>query len=264
MALLTLLTDFGLEDGTVGVMHGRVHALAPDVAIVDLSHAVPPQDVRAGAYLLERWAVDFEPPVVHVAVVDPGVGTTRRALAAQDERGAWYVGPDNGLLGVVAESCRRCLELDPARVAPGRTPSATFHGRDLFAPAGALLARGEDPSSLGADAAPPRRLPPSRGRDEDGLWADVVWSDHFGNALTELPAAWLEGLRSEDADLVIECGDLVLRGLHRTYGEVEPGAALAYVGSGGTLELAVREGDLRAAHGIVPGTRVRVWSEKRS
>ncbi|HKK73389.1 MAG TPA: SAM-dependent chlorinase/fluorinase [Candidatus Krumholzibacteria bacterium] len=253
--LVSLLSDFGTRDGYVGAMKGSVLSHCPDARIIDVSHHVPPQDVRSGAFLLARAVRDLPPTTAHVAVVDPGVGSERRAVAARTAHGAWVVGPDNGLLGDAAAGGDLCVVLDPERVAPGTTPSATFHGRDLFAPAGARIARGDDPRGLGEETRPPQRLErPVRSAD-DGIEAEVVWIDRFGNAITLLEPADLEAM-GDDVEIVVD--SLVLRGLSRTYADVERGRPLAYWGSSGTLELGQREAHFADRTGIGRGSRIRV------
>lgn len=263
VAMVTLLTDFGLADATVGSMKAQILASVPMVCIVDLSHAVPAQDVRAGAFLLERVAPDCPRGTIHLAVVDPGVGSARRAVAARDAEGSWFVGPDNGLLGRAVGDCAQCIELDATRVGSiaARTPAArvrassTFHGRDLFAPAVAHLARGGDPLELGVEGAPPRVLPSSASREAHRIEGEVMWIDHFGNALTEIEAAWLPAVGTP---IELRCGTLTLERVVRTYADVEPREPLAYVGSAGTLELGLRDGHLARTSGLERGMSVSI------
>lgn len=266
-ALVTLLTDFGLADATVGSMKAQILASVPTACIIDLSHAVPAHDVRAGAFLLARAARDYPPGTVHVAVVDPGVGSARRALAARDGEGSWFVGPDNGLLGHAVVDCAQCIELEAARVGAamaGKTVSrsrrsATFHGRDLFAPAAAHLARGGDPLELGVEGPPPQVLPRSTSRRAQHIVGEVMWIDHFGNALTEIDAAWLP---AAGVPVDLRCGTLVLERLVRTYADVPSGEPLAYVGSADTLELGLRDGHLARTSGLQRGMSVSItWSK---
>lgn len=259
--ILTLLTDFGLADGTVAAMKAQILGLLPDARIVDLSHEIPPQDLRAGAFLLARCARDFPPGTVHVAVVDPGVGTPRRAIAARDVRGSWFVGPDNGLLGRAVGEGALCFELDATRVRPRSRPSATFHGRDLFAPAAARLGAGDPPSAFGELGEAPLVLPLSASRVGTAIHGEVVWIDHFGNALTEIEAAWLP---PEGTPLALACGSVRLTRIVRTYAEVERGEALAYVGSADTLELGVRDGNLARQYGVERGTTLTLEVPTRS
>ena len=164
-ALITLLTDFGLDDTYVGQMKGAILAVAPSVTLVDLTHAVAPQDVFAGAFLLWSAVEPFPSGTIHVAVVDPGVGSARRAVALRSNRGDIFVGPDNGLLWPAVErlgGCELATELSEPRFWRP-SPSSTFHGRDLFAPVAAMLARGETPPG-------PQR---QDGADRRADWPDV-------------------------------------------------------------------------------------------
>ncbi len=198
------LSDYGTADEFVGVVHAVLHGAAPAVAVIDLGHQVPPFDVRAGAAMLVRCAPYLGPGVV-LAVVDPGVGTDRRAVAVETATGgpSWLVGPDNGLLVPLADALggvARAVSLEPGPAAPGPPPAEpvgrTFDGRDLFAPAAAHLALGRSPALLGSDIDPRSLVTPDpgrrpghpRGRQPSGagavgpvLDAEVTWVDHFGN-----------------------------------------------------------------------------------
>lgn len=255
MTIVTLTTDFGTRDGYVGEMKGVLASSAPAARLLDVTHAVPPGDVRAGAWVLGRIWSRFPAGTVHLAVVDPGVGGERRALAARAD-GRWLVGPDNGLLtavaaGVGVEGARR---LDPDRV--GLDPlSDTFHGRDLFAPAAARLAAGADPSELGPDVDPDGLvgLELSEPRREDGwLVGEVRHVDRFGNLITDLPLGELPG------EPVAEIGGYRIRGLSRAFASVEPGEPVLIRGSGGTLEVCVRGERASDTLGQGRGARVRV------
>ena len=228
--LITLLTDFGTADGYVGEMKGVLLARAPDATLVDITHDIPPQDVEMARLTLARVWRRFPSGTVHLVVVDPGVGTERAALAVSSD-GRWLVGPDNGVLSpalLVAGACAVTLETPP-------NASASFHGRDVFAPAAAALALGVPLESLGAAARQPviRRTPEPQ-RVEDGVLAGVVIAiDRFGNAITNLV-----GLRAG----VVELAGRSLP-LRRTYGDVPRGTVLAIVGSSGLIEIAVRDGN---------------------
>lgn len=255
--LITLLTDFGQSDSYVGTMKGVILGICPEAALVDLSHEIHPQAVRQAAYLLSTAAPYFPPGTVHLAVVDPGVGSARRPIAVQTER-ATYVAPDNGLLSLA-------LAADPARLAVHLTESryhlpqisSTFHGRDVFAPAAAHLASGVDPYQMG-DAIPLPELVQLRAREPvrqlDGSWlGEVLHVDHFGNLVTsfqgsEIGARWSVGLAEE-----------LIADLNHTFSDVEPGELVAYVGSSGYLEIAEREGSAAARLGVGVGAPVQGW-----
>ncbi len=250
MAVITLLTDFGTADPYVGELRGVLLSGAPDATLADLSHEVPPGDVRAAAYLLDRAWRRFPSGTVHLVVVDPGVGTERSALALR-AGGHAFVGPDNGVLSpALREGAEEIVALPiPTEASP------TFHGRDVFAPAAAALATGRALASLGeAPSAPPVTLEEAEPvRVGDRVTGVVVAVDSFGNLVTNLGAEHVgAGARIHVAGF----GEIPL---HRTFGEVGPGALLAYRGSGGRLEVAVRDGSAAARLGV--GVGAPVWVE---
>jgi S-adenosylmethionine hydrolase len=241
--IITLLTDFGTADGYVGEMKGVLLAGAPEATLVDITHEIPAQDVEAARLTLARVWRRFPPGTVHLVVVDPGVGTERAALAvASDER--FLVGPDNGVLSPA-------LLIAGARVVALEAPphaSATFHGRDVFAPAAARLASGTSVESLGFAFAQPRirRTPEPRRTGDGALLGEVISIDRFGNAITNLV-----GLRTG----TVEAAGLSLP-LRRTYGEAPVGAPIAIVGSSGLIELAVRDGNAARTLRLTRGSAV--------
>jgi len=247
-AIITLLTDFGTVDGYVAEMKGVLLSLVPEVRLVDLTHGIPPGDIRAGAYALGRAWRTFPPGTVHLAVVDPGVGTARRALAVE-AGGQRFVAPDNGLLSRVLEE----REFSALAIAVRADAAPTFHGRDVFAPAAATLARGDTLEA--AAVADPVRLPAARLlRRGNAVVGEVVHVDRFGTLVTNIPAERIA------ADALVRLGayDLPLR---RTFGDVAPGDPVAFVGSGDTVEIAVRDGRadvvLGASRGAEVGATVR-------
>src|SRR5215510_5544937 len=189
MALVTLTTDFGTADGYVGAMKGAILRLAPGTRIVDISHDVPPQDVAAAAFVLFQSANQFPPGTIHVAVVDPGVGGRRREVIL-DEAGYRFVGPDNGIFSLVCPHVRTAFHITaPTFRAP--VVSATFHGRDIFAPAAARLAAGAAPAEAGPrvpleGSLGGRPLLMSHGGRQ--VTGHVVHVDRFGNLITDIPA----------------------------------------------------------------------------
>lgn len=239
MALLTLTTDFGLRDWYVGTMKGIIAGTAPGVSVIDLTHGIPPGDVVAGAFALMAAAPYFPPGTVHVAVVDPGVGSDRQAIAIRTER-AILIGPDNGLLSWAAESLGGALEVRRLENRDWSLPlSRTFHGRDLFAPFGARLAHGAPFQEVGAECEIRTPLPWPRPMREGGsLIGQRIASDHFGNVITNISRADLDAL--PEPHIVRVAGKVLPLRTH--YGEVASGEPLAYFGSNGWLELAVRDG----------------------
>jgi S-adenosylmethionine hydrolase len=258
--IVTLLTDFGTADGYVGAMKGVLATLAPDARIVDISHDIRHGDLRGGALALEAAAPFFPRGTVHVAVVDPGVGTARRALAVASA-GQWFVGPDNGVLTLAARAVDRALVLDRARYHRPEA-SATFHGRDVFAPVAARLARGIAAARLGSLARDlvELELPVARVAAHRVV-GEVIHADRFGNLITNIARDDLSRFGSDAAaDRVrVEVGRRKIPGgLAHTYGDARPGALLALIGSGGRLEVARRDGSAAALLGYRAGTSLVV------
>lgn len=254
---VTLLTDFGLSDTYVGVMKGVLARHHPRARAVDLTHAVPPQDVRAAAvHLASAWTW-FPRGSVHVCVVDPGVGSGRRILVGE-QRGHAFLAPDNGLLSGVLEPDAPLFALDLDALELGDV-SRTFHGRDVFMPAAARLLRGRAPRELGAPVEDALRLEwPSPRRDGEGWSAEVVHADRFGNLRTCLTREHLapeaaRGWRAHAAGHALPVG--------ATYADVAPGEELTLVDSSGFWELAVRDGSARERLGLQAGARVRFQPE---
>jgi S-adenosylmethionine hydrolase len=243
--VITLLTDYGLRDSYVAEVKAVLVARAPAATVVDVTHEVPAGDVRAGQYLLARVWHRFPAGSVHLAIVDPGVGTSRRALAA-GAAGHLFVAPDNGLLSFLPEDARWVELPVPATAAP------TFHGRDVFAPAAARLVNDEHLERLGPTATDVNRFPLPAPRFDGVAWVgEVVYIDRFGTLVTNLPGDAVEpGVR-----LVV--GDRDVGPLRRTFGDVQPGHLVAFVGSGGTIEVAARNGSAVRLLGAGVGTMVR-------
>jgi S-adenosylmethionine hydrolase len=243
--IITLLTDFGSHDAYVAEMKATLLAGAPNAVLVDITHEVVPGDVRAAQYLLDRAWRRFPTGTVHLVVVDPGVGTARRALAAS-AGGHFFVAPDNGILTPVLDGAR-VMEL-----AVPRDASPTFHGRDVFAPAAARLAAGGRLAELGVTVEDALRLPIPAPRELNGaLVGEVVYVDRFGTLITNFPEWMLSG-----GDRLLLGGSAVSVG--RTFGDVERGALVAFVGSGGTVEIAVRDGSAARTLGVGVGGEVRL------
>lgn len=257
LPVVTLTTDFGLRDPWVGVMKGVILGIARDVRLVDLTHEVAPHDVLEGALALEGAAPFFPGGTVHLAVVDPGVGGARRALVVT-RGGQRFVGPDNGLFTPFLHAPGwQAFELAAAEY---RLPerSATFHGRDVFAPAAAHLALGVPPDRFGAEVRDPVRLPwPEARRAPDGVVGEVVHVDRFGNLITSIRAGDLAGAGS-----VVAGGQEL--GLVRAFGDIGPQEVAGLIGSSGRLEIAARESSAAARLGVGRGAPVRVRSRSSS
>ncbi len=255
--IVTLLTDYGLRDEFVGVLHGVIAGIAPAARVIDLAHGVARHDVLGGARRLAR-ALPYVPAGVHLAVVDPGVGSARRAVALRTAReDRLLVGPDNGLLRLAADRFGGVAAAVEVSASPWRLEpvSATFHGRDVFAPVAARLAAGSPLAEAGTSLDPAELVPapvtrPSREAD-GALLAHVVAADGFGNL--ELDADDLELPAGGDAEVA---GRRVRVG--RTFADVAPGELLLYRDAGGAVALAVRDGDAARALGLVAGDPVRI------
>jgi len=241
-SVITLLTDFGTTDGYVAEVKGTLLSRAPGAVLVDVTHDVPPGDIRTAQVVLGRVWHRFPPGTVHFCVVDPGVGGPRVALALA-AGGHRFVGPDNGVFTEVLREARAVALPIPPDASP------TFHGRDVFAPAAAALAAGVPLSSLGPPVEPHARLPLPRPRTEGSFMVgEVLLADRFGNLITNLPSA----------SGIVEVGGQAVGPVRRTFADVAPGAAVAYVGSGGTIEVAVRDGSAALRFGAGGGTVVRL------
>lgn len=243
--LITLLTDFGTADGYVAELKGVILAGAPECQLVDLSHELPAHDVEFARLTVARYWRRFPARTIHLIVVDPGVGTSRAALAIESD-GRFLIGPDNGVLSPA-------LLLPSARAVAlpvGAAASRTFHGRDVFAPAAIALATAVPFESLGAPFADPvvRRTREAVRRDDGAVVGEVIAIDRFGNAVTNLV-----GARSG----IVAAGGVPVP-IRATYADVTPGAPVALIGSTGLLEIAVREGSAASTLGISRGMPV-VW-----
>jgi S-adenosyl-L-methionine hydrolase (adenosine-forming) len=248
MPLITLLTDFGTTDSYVAEVKASILRVAPDATLVDISHSVPPGDIRSAAYLLGRTWRLFPVGTVHLAVVDPGVGTERGALAVR-AGGHGFVGPDNGIL----TSPLRGGEVEVVVLPVPSSAAPTFHGRDLFAPVAAALACGTSLARLGAPfRGSPELLAYTMPRYEGkSVVGEIVYVDRFGTLVTNLTPDLVPPYA------ILEVEGLDIGPLRRTYGDVPTGGLLAYVGSGGAVEIAVRDGSAARRLGMGVGSRIR-------
>jgi S-adenosyl-L-methionine hydrolase (adenosine-forming) len=262
---LTLLSDFGLTDGYVGMMKGVIAQIAPHLVVIDLTHQIPPQDIAAARFQLMVAYPYFPPGTVHVAVVDPGVGGTRRAIALQLAQG-WLVGPDNGLFSgiLTQQAVLTAIELTNPHYWRCPTPSATFHGRDIFAPVGAHLANGVPLANLGRPIAPSTLvtldlppLTPIPGDYSGQLQGCIQAIDHFGNLITNIPGHLVSGRSWQ-----IQVGNTRYPH-HTTYAEGEPGAIIALIGSHGWVEIAVNQGSAHQQLAMGWGSAVTLIAEDR-
>lgn len=254
--VVTLTSDFGTGDGYVGAMKGVVLSLAPAARLVDITHAIPRHDIPAGAFALAQAAPHFPEGSIHVAVVDPGVGGERAGVIVA-AGGHVFIGPDNGLFSLVAPTPRAVWAIT-ADDFLGPQRSATFHGRDVFAVAAGRIAAGADPGEAGPRVellgclTLPRAAAPA-----GGLVATVIHVDRFGNLITDVGADELPNQPR------FRAGARTIESLSTTFESVARGELVAYIGSGNTLELAVREGDAAATLGLGRGDGVEVLGRQR-
>jgi len=276
--IITLTTDFGQVDGYAGAMKGIILGICPEATLVDISHEIRPQAVQQAAYILSTVTPHFPSGTIHLVVVDPGVGSDRRPIAVRSGR-AIYVAPDNGILTLA-------LAIDPPKMAvhlhAAQPISSTFHGRDLFAPAAARLACGADLCEMGDPISPAglvtlSNLSPQR--QPDGSWlGHILHIDRFGNLISTLQPDSLCGNRTLNlqhdprggnrtfniqrstfnSHVAVWVGGHRIPGLIRTYSDVAPGELVAYVGSSGHLEIAVRDGSAAAQLRVAVGDPLRV------
>lgn len=249
---MSFTTDYGLDDGFVAACHGVIARIAPQVRVIDVAHRVPPQDIRHGSAILAQTA-PYLPPAVHVAVIDPGVGTTRRGVVIVAGE-SLLVGPDNGLLVPAAEALggiRAAYDLTERRYWLHPEVPATFHGRDIFAPAGAHLATGVSPHQLGAAVAPADlvRLPEPHVEVTSGrIHADILTIDHFGNLQLAATAGDLRaaGLEPGDSITVSAGGPESGAAVGRTFADVPLDALVLYPDAVGHIAVAVNSGSAAA------------------
>ncbi len=260
---LTFLTDYGLEDGFVAACHGVAAKIVPAARIIDITHLVPPGDVRRGAAVLAQ-TVPYLPPAVHVVVVDPGVGTARRGVAVQ-AGGSILVGPDNGVLSWAVAGlggAERAVQLTNGELWL-HPVSPTFHGRDIFMPTAAHLAAGAELTAAGTEIKPAELVslpaPTSRVRDGEAE-GEVMSVDRFGNVQLSIPAAEASRLGVRfGAPLVVRCGRRQLTVPYlETFASVAPGEIVAFTDSAGLISLAVNAGDAAQQLGLPPGAHVRL------
>lgn len=249
--IITLTTDFGLRDPSVGSVKGVILSIHPDVALVDLTHDLPRHAIASASYVLKMAATYFPAGSIHLAVVDPGVGSARRPLICS-AGGRWYVGPDNGIFAEVrrGDPSSECHEIaDPRFCLKPPRSSPTFQGRDVFAPAAAWLARGTPPSAFGPRVTDPLDLESSQPAGAATRRGAVVWVDRFGNLISGIaPDAGVEGF------VVSVAGREIPFVTH--YAEGPPDAPAALLNSDGLVEVFVNRGDAAALLGASIGAPV--------
>jgi hypothetical protein len=262
--IVTLTTDFGLEDTYVGIMKGVILSIARQAQIIDYTHGIKPGNIAQGAYLLHTGYRYFPPGTTHVAVVDPGVGSSRRAIAFQTPD-ATFIGPDNGLFGLIVEEIYRArkhslqiVELtEPRFWLPDI--SATFHGRDIFSPVAAHVLTGVPLTALGKpiEALMPTQLTLPQPYAENVLQGHIIHIDRFGNCITNVTQAHLSE-QHIGPHVVVEIIDQQLVGLCRTYSDGPTGVPMCLIGSSGHVELSVRNGNASRVLGVDIGDKFRI------
>ena len=255
VSVITLTTDFSTRDGFVGTMKGVIAGIAPNAKVVDLTHDLAPGDIRAGAFALAASCRFFPKGTIHLAVVDPGVGSRRKAIAVQTANGV-FVGPDNGVLSwALAKEKIGAIHALENKAYFLQSVSRTFHGRDVFAPVAAHLNRGVPIQNFGPALTDFVHLDwPEPGAGRGGFEGEVVYIDHFGNAITNLESRLLRG--SDAASCEIYARHRRVCPLDTFYQAVAPKTPVALVGSSGFLEIAVNGGSAEKALGMKVGTRV--------
>ncbi|MGF1540973.1 MAG: S-adenosyl-l-methionine hydroxide adenosyltransferase family protein [Pleurocapsa sp.] len=254
--MVTLLTDFGRQDVYVGVMKGVIASINPHLQVIDLTHEIPPQNIAAARFCLLNAYSYFPSHTVHIAVVDPGVGSQRRSVAIAFEDGL-IVCPDNGLCsGVLQEKpAIAAVELTNARYWRTANPSSTFHGRDIFAPVGAHLASGVALTALGNEIDPDSLIKlslPRLQRGEREIIGCIQYIDHFGNLISNIPGKLIsnQSWQAEVKNLTIVSGN--------TYSDVASGETIAIVGSHGWIEIAVNGGNARQKLQLMLESKIKI------
>jgi hypothetical protein len=267
-SIITLTTDFGTEDAYVPAMKGAMLSIAPDARLVDVTHAVAPQDVMESAFVLQAAQPYFPTGTVHLVVVDPGVGTERRAVALRHDD-HWFVGPDNGLFPLVFDGATpdAAVELDHPDAWRTETPSTTFHGRDIFAPAAAHLAAGRSLDDIGTPIDTLEHLQWARPIVEpETVRGRIVHVDHFGNCITNIRRSTLAEALDLDGEVTADSfpsikgyvGSTILEQIRATYGAVPEGEPLLLFGSTDFLEVGVNGGNAAELLDIRKGDSVEV------
>lgn len=261
--IITLTTDFGLQDYYVSAMKAVMIGIAPDVRLVDISHDIPSQDIMAGSWVLRNSAMLFPEGTVHTVVVDPGVGTDRKPIALRIED-QLFVGPDNGIFSLLTEE----KDFKAVRLTNksywNKELTNTFHGRDIFAPVAAHLSAGVKLEQLGE---PIDELVTYRWAvpiaDKDGLQGWVIHIDKFGNLVTNLSASLIKEVIKDKA-VKIYVGNTILDEIVTTFGSVPEGEPAAFIGSSGMLEVGINKGNAEEMLGVQKGAQISLVLQKES
>lgn len=266
MPIVTLTTDFGLDDEYVGVMKGVLLSVNPDVTILDICHYIAPQDIRQAAFMIQAAYPYFARGTIHVIVVDPGVGTDRRIVCVEKD-GHQFLAPDNGILTLIMAGqdlveTVTCVENQEYWLP---TTSGTFHGRDIFAPVAGHLSKGLATHRLGRSMSPDelvmlKDIEPSV-IDNQEVRGTIIAVDHFGNLLTNISARLLVGLGVDfnSGQLTVELAGMQISGLSQQYAQGQVGSPMTFINSRGYLEIAVNSGSAAAILNAEIGTNIKVW-----
>lgn len=256
--VITLMTDFGTSDHYVGVMKGVILNINPHAQIVDITHTIPPQDIHGAALLIDTTYRYFPSGTIHLIVVDPGVGSHRRAIICRTET-AYFICPDNGILTHIIhneEHIRTVSVKNSAYFLP--QISNTFHGRDIFAPVAAHLSRGVSMDKFGNPITDPVQLPvPEPKVMNEVIVGHIIWIDAFGNLVTNISHDMLEA-RTGEAGVVIHAGNAKIADLNHSYAESPVGEPLAIIGSSNRLEISINQGDAAQVLGLKRGDEITV------
>lgn len=259
--IITMTTDFGCQDYYVSAMKAVILRICPEARFVDISHDLPPQDIMAGAWVLKNTAFLYPPGTIHLAVIDPGVGSSRRPVLVRvgDQ---FFVGPDNGLFSLVVESEEhQVVELTNQNYWRD-TVSSTFHGRDIFAPVAAHLCKGVSMEDMGREC---RELTTYRWAqpisDDEGVQGWVMHIDRYGNLVSNIPGSLIKAYDS-DAGFKIYVGNTILKSISASFSDVPDGEPVALIGSSGMLEIAINKGDAGQMLGIEKGAPISLVNQK--
>ncbi len=255
--IITLTTDFGLQDQYVSAMKAVILSIAPDIRLIDVSHQIPPQDIMAGAYVSRHNALLYPKNTVHLVVVDPGVGSSRKAIAMK-VRDQILVGPDNGLFSLFFDDFEyKAYHLNNPKYWLNDV-SKTFHGRDIFAPVAAHLSQGVPLDEVGSpisDLVSYRWAVPIA--DKDGIQGWIVHIDHYGNLITNIPKSQYEDVIGKKK-AKIYVGNMILDETSLTFTDVEEGEAVVFFGSANMLEIGINKGNAQEMMGIQKGAQISV------
>jgi hypothetical protein len=256
--LITLLTDFGLKDAYVGALKGVILSINPAATIIDISHDISPQNILQGAFILSQAAPYFPKDTIHVAVIDPGVGTSSRRPILVETSRYLFVGPDNGMFGLVlqSEKIRKVIYLSNREFFL-KDMSRTFHGRDVFAPVAAYLSLGVNPATFGKKGVKIKKHRLERPRVNKGVInGTIIHIDRFGNVITNIQEELITPIKP--GAFILKVGDKVIKNLVGTYGNAKRGETVALIGSSGVLEIAKRDGSAALELSVDLGQSVTV------